>query len=85
MPRVQDVTHGTYQGSINLTWDGNDRVVDPVQHCYTVQPAPPGTYTARFCLGSAAPGNIVENPFCTETAFTFPTDDVVMGTFNNGG
>jgi hypothetical protein len=85
LPRVRNITGGSFSGRIAEVWDGQLRVLDNANNCYRRQPAPTGTYTAHFCLGftvmgTGGPGDssgTVDHPSCSDVTFTFPTDSVI--------
>ena len=71
---VENITQGSYSGSIFMTWDGWTRSAEGGPTC---QVAPPGEYVARFCLGYRAQDGVVQDPFCHDVPFTLPAREVI--------
>jgi hypothetical protein len=70
---VENITGGTRYGSIFMSWDGWIRPEPDQPAC---RPAPPGDYTARFCLAYRHEMGEVTDPFCHDVPFTLPTREV---------
>lgn len=92
-PRVRDITGGTYTGSIEHLWDTTTSVVE--NGCESRQPAPNGTYTARFCWSLTATtegdgdptvsiAGTLDAEVCQERSFTLPGDTRVVFAIQGG-
>ena len=85
----------TAGGSVEYVWDGNQYLgstcpAAPPAQCYLAQAAPAGSYTARFCWGTAVTNLPCEDEIldvmCEEVPFTVPdADGLVEYTINWGG
>jgi hypothetical protein len=75
-PQMLQVLPASSAGRLYHIWDGKIRTPDPTG-CYRPLPAPPGDYTARFCLGYSDAAGVSHSPVCHEMSFRYPVERVV--------
>jgi hypothetical protein len=85
IPTVRNITAQGFRGEIFLTWDAREHLPGPGDNCTVSQPAPAGTYEARFCVGYQVDADgLVDASTCVTKAFTLE-DRVVVAPFDFGG